>query len=124
MLCILGFDFHSYFCLFCRCVRAEPEAVFAALLVPALRSTFDAAAAEEPNVTFSGALLWDNAEPAADLADLLAFGLRNTLDAAVAARFPVTSLFCAMILSLRRSTDSVSNIDGRRTLEKYQCQSH
>lgn len=74
-------------------MSADPEAVFAALLVPGLRSTFDAAAAEELDVTFSCVFLWDNAEPAADLADLVALGLRKTLDAAVAARFPVTSLF-------------------------------
>jgi hypothetical protein len=49
--------------------------------------------AEELDVTFSGASLWDKAEPAADLADLVALGFRRTLDAAVAARLPVTSLF-------------------------------
>lgn len=82
-----------YLRLLGRWVSAEPEAVFAALLVSGLRSTFDAAVAEELDVTFSGAFLWDKAEPAADLADLVALGFRNTLDAAVAARFPVTSLF-------------------------------
>ena len=77
-------------------MRADPAAVLARLLVPPLRSVFEAADAAHPDVTFAGAFLCDKAEPAADFAVLLVDLLLRTFDAAVAARLLVTSLFLAI----------------------------
>jgi len=54
------------------------------------RSAFEAADAAGADVTFLGALRWDNALPPADLDAAPVESLRSVFDAALAAREPVT----------------------------------
>lgn len=81
------------------CVSAEPAAVRAALLEPALLRALDAAVAARLEVVFVVERC-DSAEPAADLADLLDPLSRSTFDAADAARLLVTSDLAIFVLHL------------------------
>lgn len=99
------------------CVKAEPAAVFARLLVLPVRSVFDAAVAALPDVTLAGAFLCDSADPAADFAVLLVDLLRSTFDAALAARLLVCSLFLAISTYLCFVCELLANIDRRRVVE-------
>ncbi|OSM07692.1 hypothetical protein MAIT1_04540 [Magnetofaba australis IT-1] len=75
-----------------RWVRADPAALFPALLVPGLFSALLAADAALELVTLALPVC-ARAEPAADLAAWLALGLRSVLEAAEAALLPVLSEF-------------------------------
>lgn len=105
------------------CVSADPEAVFAVLLESGFRSTLEAAVAAELEVTFAGACLCERAEPAADFAALLVFGFCKTFDAADAARFPVVSLFRAIIFYLRVIVVFLQQAYWRRIFYNNDCYS-
>lgn len=98
------------------CVSAEPAAVRAALLEPALLSALDAAVAARLEVVFV-VVRCDNAEPAADLADLLDPLSRSTFDAADAARLLVTSDLA--IFGLRLLSEFLSYV-VRRWFMQYE----
>ena len=107
----------SYFLRATRWVKAEPAAVFVALLELALRKALDAAVAARTEVTFGGARCCASAEPAADFEVLLASLLRRTFEAAVAARLLVTSDLLAIANSLGCLTRLLDYIYWRRVIK-------
>ena len=68
----------GYFLLFGLCVKADPAADLADLLVLLLRNVLDAALPALDDVVLLGAFVCESADPAADLADLYKF-LFNSL---------------------------------------------
>jgi len=83
---------------FSRCERAEPAALFEALLVRPSRRVFEAAEAARGEVAFFGALRWDRALPAA-VFDFFPVALpRRFFDAADAAFLPVAFLGIQVLL--------------------------